>query len=67
MEGLLTTGPTPSSLRYFYDLEAKVHGLTDLINNEAVYGTAPATRGLLKTKGSGVLKVSVIFNRSPHG
>ena len=40
---------TVCDLWYYEDLEEKVHGLTDWINDEAVYRTAPATPGLLNT------------------
>ena len=35
---------------YYEDLEEKAHGLTESVNHEAVYRTAPATPGLLITR-----------------
>ena len=50
---MLSTGPTPSS---FEDgrwkrrkMEEKAHSVNELMNDEAVYRTASATPGLLKT------------------
>ena len=38
---------TACDLLYYKDMEEKAHSLTELNNEEAVYGTAPATPGLL--------------------
>ena len=40
---------TVCDLCYYEDLEEKAHWLSDWINHEAVYRTAPATPGLLNT------------------
>ena len=38
-------------IKLFYeDLEEKAHWLTESVNDKAVYRTAPATPGLLKSK-----------------
>ena len=41
---------TVCDLFYYEDLEEKAACMNQLINHEAVYGTAPATPGLLITK-----------------
>ena len=40
---------TVCDLWYYEDLEEKAHGVTESMNDEAVYRTAPATPGLLNT------------------
>ena len=48
---------TVCDLWYYEDLEEKATSVTQLINDEAVYKTAPATPGLLKTCWKSLLKI----------
>ena len=49
MEGLLSTGPTPSSF-------TKDHSLNQLMNDKGVCRTSPATPGLLNNLSKGPKK-----------
>ena len=56
---------TVCDLWYYKDLEEKAHSANEWINHEAVYRTAPATRGLLKIgQSGGASRSAVCYQRN---